>query len=505
MALTQNFGDNFTRANSANGAVGNGWLDPANQWSIANNRLHSISTAYATDFLLRPSSEAFADGQVSAVPIASFQNGAGSGLGTSFIGLRCASPGNGYLGWVGSDTTGKTSLAVGIIKNGAIAGTVTSPAIALTSGIAYGLTFSATGTTLTATLTDLNNNNAVLATVNLTDSTYASGVAAIIPNGIAANELLGPFTVSVAQTTPTPTVQPPTLGPISIVQANGFDEITIPAPVAATNPVAGVVVFVGTAAGGESTTPLLTIPGTAQVVLLRADGGFFYTVKAFDNATPANYSAASNKVQGAVATYSQAVLDLQGELDRRGLTQPVVASLQPLALADATSLRDDQVGRTKAAVLTDPAFTALVTQATNAASGIGAVNQTIQGLKVPATVNDLTTNLKPLLDATSNLPNLAQITGAVGNGQGPFKFKTGTIAASNPGPTATQFSIDGLGTSASHRNQQVLFSTGVNAGYRVRIDGDTVAGSLHNITSGTGTLDPSIPFPPAIGDVVQVV
>ncbi len=98
------------------------------------------------------------------------------------------------------------------------------------------------------------------------------------------------------------TIAPPTLGTITVTSANGIDTITYPAPMGGVNPIGGVVIFAGTSPGGEGTTPVRTIPGTGGGTATYTAGGLYYTAQAYDNASPASYSAISNEVQGGAAS-----------------------------------------------------------------------------------------------------------------------------------------------------------------------------------------------------------
>lgn len=92
---------------------------------------------------------------------------------------------------------------------------------------------------------------------------------------------------------------PPTIGTISVATASGTDTITYPAPTAGTNAVAGVSLYVATASGTQSTTPVATNTGTGSGTFTQptpTSGQKFYIVKAFDTATTPNYSTASNEV-----------------------------------------------------------------------------------------------------------------------------------------------------------------------------------------------------------------
>ena len=163
----QIFTDSFTRANTALGGVGNGWVDYGNGWQIQSNILNSASsTGYGGQYLNRPHSEDCRDARMTLT--LTYNSAVGNQY--PFLILR----GNGsnshgyFVGFTNLATYAYTTAGIGSALGGYTAG----PGSFVT-GHSYTWDVAVTGanpTTITGQIYDNTAGN-VVGTLNITDST----------------------------------------------------------------------------------------------------------------------------------------------------------------------------------------------------------------------------------------------------------------------------------------------------------------------------------------------
>ncbi len=220
MPFSQQFDDQFSRAD---GPVGDGWNDLNGKWSISSDTLKTTSTAYGSDLILRPTSESLTDQRADLIVTLGAQAD-GNGPGTPFVWLRTTTDKSGYAAWLGS-SPGGTTLAIAVFTGGSLVSAPAGPTplTGLTVGADYLLSFSAVGTTLTVTIASASTPGTILSTTTLTDSTHASGVQGVGPNGLSANIVKRFTTDSTASPTPppTPSIGDPSFEQVSVGSSSG--------------------------------------------------------------------------------------------------------------------------------------------------------------------------------------------------------------------------------------------------------------------------------------------
>lgn len=291
MPWTQQFTDNFTRVN---GAVGNGWTDAATAWAISANTLTSTSTAFGTSLLSRPTAESLTDQRVTATLTS-------DGTDTPLLWVRC-DPVNhsGYVCWLGNGGFNAGKLAAGAFSPAtSSSGTAVSgyynTACPHNAGVDYVLDLSVTGTTVTATVATASNPSAILATITLTDSAYASGQQAISP--LTSPNTAKSFT-SYSASTPATTY---TLGAAPASVATGG---TVTATVTPDGTFTGTITITptGTASTGLAAATLTySSESTAKTATFTPTAAGTLTLSATNNGTLANPAAAAVTVTTAAA------------------------------------------------------------------------------------------------------------------------------------------------------------------------------------------------------------
>lgn len=166
--------DNFSRANTSPGTVGNSWTDTSGStFSISSNTLlgsTSNTAGFTSIYLTRPIGETLIDSRITSTFTLNAATSANVGLG-----LRKLAGANGYyLGVFGVGAGGGSIGGLAIYK--VVAGSATSlyagSNIPPVNGHNYTFDFSVTGTsptTITGTITD-NTTSTVVATQTITDS-----------------------------------------------------------------------------------------------------------------------------------------------------------------------------------------------------------------------------------------------------------------------------------------------------------------------------------------------
>jgi lysophospholipase L1-like esterase len=169
------FSDDFARSDSAAGGVGNSWVDSGAKWKIASGKMEAVGDAFGADLIARPTGENIANPRVSAV-VSYASDGIGNSSALVWVRADAASA-NGYAAWLG--TSGGPVIAIAEMTGGSPS--FTTEAAPISAGNEYILTIQANGTAISATVATTEAPNEILASIGLTDATYATGQVAVSP------------------------------------------------------------------------------------------------------------------------------------------------------------------------------------------------------------------------------------------------------------------------------------------------------------------------------------
>lgn len=166
--------DSFDRADTADGGVGNGWVDSTTSWSISGNAIQGSTQGYNTDFLERP--EILVEPRVTA--IVEYKGSGGVGQSAA-IWVR-TNGANGYAGWL-TNASGVKQLAIGKFIAGTPDTPVTMSIPSLAVGSFYALTVQAIGSKIIVDVATAAAPTVSLGRLTLTDTDYTSGKVMITP------------------------------------------------------------------------------------------------------------------------------------------------------------------------------------------------------------------------------------------------------------------------------------------------------------------------------------
>ena len=171
--------DSFARADSA--TVGNGWTDSTGKFSIATNRLAVAANAsFSTSWLLRPTSETSGHADQRVV----IDSYSGNSLQTFLdAALRWGAGPNYYLCQVNLQAGQMAFYKVSGGSPSLISSPVTFSGV---TGHALELNCSITGSSLTATLTDVTAATTIATIAPVTDLAYTSGQMGVIGDAATA-------------------------------------------------------------------------------------------------------------------------------------------------------------------------------------------------------------------------------------------------------------------------------------------------------------------------------